>query len=161
MSWCSRRRAWGLAAALTALCAGGAAAQLPRREIQVMAAALTSEPAVGLVGVGVNWRDPRRTRVGLAVLGGAADDGRAAGRAELAWHFQLDPGRRTGWALYGGGGVAASVVEQGQVRPWIEGVIGAETRPGAGGGIFVEAGFGGGIRVAAGWRWRKQNAPDR
>jgi hypothetical protein len=161
MSWRSRRRPWGLATLLAALHAASAAAQLPRHEIQVMAAGVASEPVVGLIGAGVNWRDAGRTRIGVAALGGAAEGGRAAGRTELVWHFQLDPGRRTGWGVYGGGGLAASVVEQGHVRPWVQAVLGAETGPGAAGGMFVEVGFGGGIRLAAGWRWRKQNAPGR
>lgn len=126
-----------------------------------MAAALASEPAAAVAGLGLNWRDRGRTRIGIAALAGATEDGLAAGRAEFIWHFQLDPARRAGWAVYGGGGLAVSVVEQDHVRPWVQGVIGAETRPGAGGGFFVEAGFGGGFRLAAGWRWRKRNAPDR
>jgi len=163
MSWCSRRSAWGalLVVALAAGGAGAAAAQLPRREVQVMALGSASDPAAGLAGAGLNWRDRGRTRIGVAALAGAAEGGRAAGRAELVWHFQLDPGRRRGWAVYGGGGIAATVVERGHVRPWVQGVVGAETRPGAASGVFVEAGFGGGLRLAAGWRWRKQNAPGR
>jgi hypothetical protein len=162
MSWRSRRRAWGLAVALAALASARAEGQLPRREFQLMVAGLASDPAVALAGLGLNWREGRgRSRVGLALLGGADEDGRAAGRAELAWHFQLDPGRRSGWGVYGGGGLAASIVEDDRVRPWVQAVIGVESRPGGSGGMFVETGFGGGFRVAAGWRWRKQNAPSR
>jgi hypothetical protein len=162
MSWSSRRSAWALAALLALLPSGRAVAQVPRREIQVMVAGLASEPAVGLAGLGLNWREGRgRSRAGLALLGGAAEDGRAAARAELVWHFQLDPARQRGWGLYGGGGIAATVVEDDRVRPWIQAVVGAESRPGGRGGLFVETGFGGGFRLAAGWRWRKQNAPGR
>jgi hypothetical protein len=147
---------------LAALGAPRAEGQLPRRELQLMAAGLASAPAVGLAGLGLNWREVRgRSRVGLALLGGAAEDGRAAGRAELVWHFQLDPARRSGWGLYGGGGLAAGIVEDDRVKPWIQAVIGAESRPGGRGGLFLEAGFGGGVRVAAGWRWRKHDAPSR
>jgi len=162
MSSSSRRRAWGLAVVCIALPFASVRAQLPRREYQVMAAVLASDPAVGLAGLGVNRRDARgRSRTGLALLAGADDEGRAAGRGELVWHFQLDPARRHGWGIYGGGGVAASIVENGHVRPWVQGVVGAESSPGGTGGLFLEAGFGGGFRLATGWRWRRQNAPGR
>jgi hypothetical protein len=159
MSWSSRPRAWGLALVLAAN-PQVLAAQV-RHEWQVMGVALASRPAVGVVGIGANWRDRGRTRIGLSVAGGKTDDDRGAARAELVWHFSLDPARRRGWGVYGGGGLAVGVIEQDHVRPWVQAVIGVESRPGGSGGFFVEGGFGGGGRLAAGWRWRKQNAPGR
>ena len=132
-----------------------------RHEWQATVIALASRPAVGVVGIGANWRDRGRTRIGVTVAGGATDDDRGAARAELAWHFSLDPARRRGWGVYGGGGLAVGVIERDHVRPWVLAVIGVESRPGGSVGCFVEGGFGGGARVAAGWRWRKQNAPGR
>ena len=154
MTWFSRPRAWILPTlAGLALVPGRAAAQ-GWREVQVWGVALASQPAVFAGGLGFASRDAGRTRISAALAAGAGDDGRAAGRLEVAWHFLLDPARRKGLGIYGGAGVAVSVIERGNLRPWVLLVLGAETSPGAKHGVFVEAGLGGGARVAAGLRFR-------
>jgi hypothetical protein len=121
---------------------------------------VASDPAFVGAGVGFAWRDPRRTRIGGSlVLGGLRGAG-LAGRMDLAWHFLLDPRKRRGSAVYGGGGLTA-LVGEGRVRPFMLLVIGAENAPGATGGSYVEVGIGGGVRAAVGYRWRKQRAPGR
>lgn len=160
MTWRSRPRAWSAALALLlALVLPPARATAQGwRETQVWGVALASDPAVFAGGLGYAVRDRGRTRIGAALAGGATDDGRAAGRLEVAWHFLLDPARRSGLAIYGGAGVAVSAVEQGRVRPWVLLVLGAETSPAARRGVFVEAGLGGGARMAAGLRFRSAKA---
>jgi hypothetical protein len=122
---------------------------------------LASRPAVYGAGLGLEWRDKGRTRLGAAFAAGASGDGRAAVRLEGAWHFLLDPWRGHGLGLYGGGGIAITAVDGSRVSPWVLALIGVETGPAARRGFFVEAGFGGGARLAAGVRWRTQNAPGR
>jgi hypothetical protein len=160
MSWTSRPRAWTLAALALASAPAAARAQ-GWHERQLWAAALGSRPAVYGAGFGLAWRDVGRTRVGAALLAGATGEGRGAARLEATWHFQLDPARQHGFAVYGGGGLALAWVDGGTVTPWVQAVLGAETGPAARTGFFVEAGFGGGARLAAGVRWRKHNAPNR
>lgn len=147
-------------AALVLAAAKPAAAQ-GWRETQVMGVALDSRPAVYALGLGTAWRDAGRTRIGVAVAGGATELGTAAARVEATWHFLLDPGRTRGFAVYGGGGLALTAVQDSTVKPFVEAVLGIETGPAARASFFVEAGFGGGARAAVGLRWRKQNAPGR
>jgi hypothetical protein len=159
MSWISRRSAWG--AALLALGVPSLAAAQGWRETQLFSALVASKPATLLGGVGLAWRDQGRTRIGGALAAGTTAQGGWAGRAEVAWHFLLDPGRRQGGGLYGGGGAALTVRSGGRVRPWVQLVLGFESAPAGPNGVFVEAGVGGGVRIAAGVRLRKQNAPGR
>ncbi|MGH7590826.1 MAG: hypothetical protein ACREL2_05265 [Gemmatimonadales bacterium] len=138
----------GLVAGIVAL---PAAAQV-RWEVGIEAAGLAADP--GFVGAGL-WgavRPSERLRLGLAVLGGARRD--AAVRGEFVAHFLLDPARRSGAGLYGGGGVAAESGGLGQA--WIVAVLGLEGRPGGRSGLVVEFGVGGGVRVSVGWRWRRR-----
>lgn len=161
MSWCSRRSAWRL---LLAALVAAAAQPLPAqatRETQLWGVALSSRPALFAAGAGLARRDRGRTRLGASLAVGASDAGRLAGRAEAAWHFLLDPGRRSGIAFYGGGGLALSLFAGEDPRPFVQAVLGVEQAPGAAGGAFMEVGIGGGVRLAAGWRWRKHNAPSR
>ncbi len=51
---------------------------------------------------------------------------------------------RRGWRR------GAGVEDQG----YIVLTLGVESRPGSGGGWFVEGGVGGGVRLAGGYRWR-------
>jgi hypothetical protein len=118
-------------------------------------------PNVAAVGAGLAWRDRGRTRVGAAVAVGVGDWARAGGRAELIYHFLLDPALRRGTALYGGAGAAVNAAGDGRLRPFAQLVLGAEQAPGSRSGSFIEVGLGGGLRLAAGMRWRKQNAPRR
>jgi hypothetical protein len=156
MSWRSRPEAWGLALVLALFAAGPRTARAQGwRETQVWAVGLAARPAVAAAGLGLAVRDVGRTRLGFALAAGTAEGGRAAGRAEFAWHFLLDPGRRRGLGLYGGAGAALTVVEGNRVRPFVLGVLGIETAPAAPTGVFVESGFGGGVRRAAGLRWRR------
>jgi hypothetical protein len=158
MSWCSRPEVWG--AALLAAAAQGAAAQV-LRERQLFTVAVASDPAVGAVGAGLAWRDRGRSRIGAAVAAGAGERGGAAGRAELAWHFLLDPTRARGAGVYGGGGLAVTAFPDGRLRPWVLLVVGVEGAPALRRGTFFELGVGGGVRVAAGVRFRNQSAPSR
>jgi hypothetical protein len=159
MSWRSRPEAWSCAAVLLAAVPGPACAQ-GWRETQLAAVGAASRPAVGALGVGLAWRDPGRTRVGVLLMAGANENGGLAGRAEVAWHFLLDPAKRTGDGVYGGGGVALAASD-GRTRPFILLVLGAENAPAGRRGTFIEVGVGGGVRLAVGMRWRKQNAPSR
>lgn len=118
-------------------------------------------PAVAGAGAGLAWRDRGRTRVGAAFVLGLGSGDALGGRAELVYHFLLDPARRRGSALYAGGGASVSAAGDGRLRPYLLVVIGAETAPGSRSSSFVEIGAGGGIRAAVGMRWRKQNAPRR
>jgi hypothetical protein len=119
-----------------------------------MGAALGSKPAFLGAGAGVSWRDAGRTRLGAAALAGLLDNGEAAGRLEFAWHFMLDPGRRSGSAVYGGGGLALASGPGGRVAARLQLTLGAEQAPAARSGWFFELGLGGGVRAAAGVRWR-------
>ena len=130
-------------------------------ETQLWGVALASRPAVYALGLGTFWRDAGRTRIGVAVAGGSTEHGTAAGRLEATWHFLLDPGRVRGFAVYGGGGLALTAIQDSTVRPFVEAVLGVETSPAARASFFLEVGFGGGARAAMGLRWRKQNAPGR
>lgn len=159
MSCGSRPEVW-IAAVIAAGCARPAVAQTPAQpgwhETQLWAAGVASRPAVAIAGLGFAHRDAGRSRMSAAIGAGVADGGAPAGRLELSYHFLLDPAKRAGLAIYGGGGVAVSVVRGDRVRPWLQLVLGAETTPAAPHGWFLEAGFGGGARVATGWRWRKR-----
>jgi hypothetical protein len=158
MSWRSKRRAVALLPAL--LAAAGSARAQAARETQVWAVAAASKPAFYGAGLGLAWRDEQRMRVAPAVALGSYDDGRFGARADLAIHFLLDPVKRTGAAVYGGGGLSVAV-RGGRLTPYALLVLGAEGSPGGGGGSFLEIGVGGGVRVAVGYRWRKHNAPGR
>ncbi len=131
------------------------------REVQAWGVAVASEPAVLAGGLGIAWRDRGRTRIGVALAGGATDEGAPAGRAEVTWHFLLDPARRSGVALYGGGGLALAIVEGDVLRPRVQLAMGLDWAPAGSSGAFLEAGVGGGGRLAAGVRFRKRSAPNR
>jgi hypothetical protein len=158
MSWCSSRSTLVLLPALLAVSAPARAQ--PVREVQLWGLAAASKPAFYGGGFGLSWRDARRTRVAPGVALGSTGDGRLGARADLAVHFLLDPYKRAGLAVYGGGGLSVAV-RGGRLTPYALLVIGAESAPGGGGGSFVEVGVGGGVRVAVGYRWRKHNAPGR
>lgn len=160
MSWRSRPEAWTLALVLAAALPCHAAAQ-GWTEVQVFGVGLDARPRIAAGGLGAAWRDRGRTRIGATLAAGATGDGRYAARAEFAWHFLLDPTRRSGLGVYGGGGVAVSVLERSNARPWALLVVGLETSPGARRGFFVEGGVGGGARVAMGLRFRSPRAPAR
>jgi hypothetical protein len=156
MTWISRPRAWIRPLLLgLALWPARAAAQ-GWRETQVWGVAVASQPAVFAGGLGFAVRDRGRTRIGGALAAGATEDGLAAGRAEVTWHFLLDPARRKGLGVYAGGGLALSLIEQGHVRPWVQAALGVETAPATRRSFFLEAGFGGGARLAMGLRFRSQ-----
>ena len=154
MTWFLRPRTWFAPPLLVLALFPGRAAAQGWREAQVWGVALASRPALAAGGLGFAWRDRGRTRIGAAIAAGASDDGSAAGRVEVTWHFLLDPGRRKGLAVYGGGGAAVSATQHRHLRPWVLLVVGAETSPVAKHGLFVEAGLGGGARLAAGVRFR-------
>ena len=153
MSCGSRPRVWTLALVLLLVTARGAAAQ-GWHETQVWAVALASKPAVFGGGLGFAWRDAGRTRIGVALAGGIAEGSRAAGRAELAWHFLLDPAKRKGLSVYGGGGAAITVIQDSRVKPYLLLTLGVESSPAVRTSWFLEGGFGGGGRIATGLRFR-------
>ncbi len=156
MSWCSRSSLLALCAA--ALAPAPCRAQVRETQLWVLAAA--SKPALYAGGIGLTWRDNQRTRLAPAVALGWTSDGRFGARADFAIHFLLDPWKREGAAIYGGGGLTAAVSD-GRVTPFALLVLGAENAPGGPRGSFVEIGVGGGVRLAIGYRWRKSNAPGR
>jgi hypothetical protein len=160
MSWRWRRRL--LAAALGAAASAGAGRAQAQavRELDLHALGVASDPVFLGVGGGYAWRDPRRTRVLASVVLGALGGTGVAGRADIAWHFLLDPRKRQGSAVYGGGGLSVQA-GAGQVKPYVLLVLGAENAPGGSGGSYVEVGVGGGVRAVIGYRWRKQRAPER
>jgi hypothetical protein len=159
MSWRSRPDAWSVIAIVAVAVPGRAHAQ-GWRETELAAVGVASRPAAAVAGAGLAWRDGGRTRLGGALLLGADEHGGWAGRVELGWHFLLDPAKRAGNGVYGGGGVAVAATA-GRTRTYLMLVIGVENAPAARRGTFIEAGVGGGIRLSAGMRWRKQNAPSR
>jgi len=157
MSCCSTpRRAllW-----VACLCAGAAPVRAQGvREMQIHAAGVASRPFFGGAGGGLGFRDADRNRwQGALALGLLDGDGMGA-RGDFVYHFLLDPRKRQGSALYGGGGLTAQLTG-GRVTPYVLLVVGAENAPGGAGGSFVELGVGGGVRFLVGYRWRKRNAP--
>ena len=142
---------WASAAAL-ALMVGPSLAGQQVREIGAGVVMLGRDPVTVVAGPYVGLRTTSRTRV--AATAGAGVSGSAlAWRGELAVHFLLAPGNRTGAGLYGGGGLALGGSD-GDVHGWVLLLVGLEGRPGVASGGFIEAGLGGGPRLAAGWRWR-------
>ena len=157
MSWCWKRSSLLLLAALTAAAPSRAQSV---RESQVWAVAVASRPAFFGAGFGLAWRDAQRDRLAPAVALGASGDGRLGARVDLSYQFLLDPVKRSGPAIYGGGGLTAAVVGS-RVAPYLLLVLGVESAPGGRGGSFLEVGVGGGVRVGLGYRWRKHDAPGR
>ena len=157
MSWCSKGRA---AALLGAALAAATPCRAQVRETQAWGLAVASQPALYAVGVGLAWRDNQRSRIAPALAFGMLGNGKFGARADFAIHFLLDPYKRAGTAVYGGGGLTAAVAG-GRVTPYALLVLGAENAPGGAGGSFIEIGVGGGVRLAIGYRWRKSNAPGR
>jgi hypothetical protein len=159
MSWCSRpRRAALLALVAAAAPAAGHAQGV--REVQVQLLGIASRPLFGGAGAAVAWRDASRTRWQAAATVGGLDGHGLAARADVAYHFLLDPAKRRGSAVYGGAGLSA-LAANGRLTPYVLIVLGVENAPGGNGGSFVEIGVGGGVRAAVGYRWRKRNAPGR
>jgi hypothetical protein len=160
MSCCSTRRPTLLwAACLCAAVAPGQAQVQAQgvRELQVQAIGVASRPGFGGGGGGLAFRDADRNRWQGVLAVGRLGAGVAA-RGDAVYHFLLDPRKRQGSALYGGGGLTAQLAG-GRVRPYVLLVVGAENAPGGTGGLFLELGVGGGVRFAAGYRWRKRSAP--
>ncbi len=157
MSWC-----WRVSSLLVvpALAAAVPARAQSLAEAQVWGAAVASKPAFYGAGFGLGWRDAERDRFAPAIALGTFGDGQFGARADLSYQFLLDPSKRVGSAIYGGGGLSVAV-RRGHVAPYALLVLGIEHAPGGSGGSFVEIGVGGGARVAVGYRWRKHNAPGR
>jgi hypothetical protein len=158
MSWCLRGSALLLLTALLAAAAPCPAQGLHETQVWGMGAA--SRPSFIGAGFGLAWRDDQRTRIAPALALGALGDGHVGVRADVGIHFLLDPTKRTGSAIYGGGGLSVAASRD-RVTPFVLLVLGAETAPGGAGGSFVEIGVGGGVRLAIGYRWRKHDAPGR
>ncbi len=157
MTWSWRRSA----VALPVLLAAAAPCLAQRQsELQVWALAAASKPAYYGAGLGLAFRDEGRTKFAVAGALGTFQDGSLGGRADATLQFLLNPQKRAGAAIYGGGGLSLAA-GRGQATPYILVVLGVEHAPGGPGGSFAEIGGGGGVRVAVGDRWRKQNAPGR
>jgi hypothetical protein len=159
MTWCSRRSAAAVLAVGAALAARPALAQ-GMRELQLQGLAIASRPSFAGGGLGLAWRDAGRTRWQLVFSGGARNGAGWGMRGDLAWHFLLDPSKPRGGSVYGGGGISVLAAD-GRVTPFLLLVLGAESAPGGGRGLFVEVGVGGGARLSLGLRWRKRIAPGR
>jgi len=157
MTWCWRRSALLLLPALAAAAPGRAQSL---SEAQLWGTAIASRPAFYGVGIGLGWRDEQRDRFAPALAVGGFGQGGFGWRADFAYQFLLDPAKRAGSALYGGGGLSV-VVRSGRAIPYVLLEVGLENAPGGPGGSFLELGVGGGLRVAIGYRWRKHNAPGR
>lgn len=126
------------------------------REAGIWATAVASRPGFGGAGLALAWRDPLRTRLGLAAAVGAEEDAGVAGRIEGMWHFLLDPYRRAGNAIYGGAGLALQLTNRGALEPGVQLVVGVEGAPASRRSGYIELGVGRGARVAIGMRWRKR-----
>jgi hypothetical protein len=151
MSWCWRRSAL----ALGVLLAAAAPCRAQRRsELQVWGLAVASKPAFYGAGLGFALRDEDRLRLTIAAAPGAYGDGSFGARADATLQFLLDPTKRAGAAVYGGGGLSLAA-ERGHATPYLLLVLGVEHAPGGPRGSFAEVGVGGGVRVAVGYRWRK------
>lgn len=151
MSWCWRRSA--LAVGLLLAAAAPCRAQR-RSELQVWGMAAASRPAFYGAGLGLARRDADRLRFAAAAALGGLAGGAFAARGDATLQFLLDPTRRTGAALYGGGGLSLAVA-RGHATPYLLLVLGIEHAPGGPRGSFAEIGVGGGVRLAVGYRWRK------
>ncbi len=123
-----------------------------RSEVQVHGLATFADQRLIGAGVGAGVRSPARWRLSAGASGGDLG-GRAAGRLEVLATYHLEPLKRRGVALYGGGGLAL-LVSDGMRREYAVLLLGAELAPGRPAGWFAEAGVGGGVRVAAGVRFR-------
>ncbi len=157
MTWSWRRSAL---APLVLLAAASPCLAQRRSELQVWALAAASKPAFYGAGLGLGFRDEGRTRIAVAGALGSFEDGSLGGRADATLQFLLNPQKRAGAAIYGGGGLSLAA-GRGQATPYLLLVLGVEHAPGGPGGAFAEIGVGGGVRVAVGYRWRKQDAPGR
>jgi len=125
-----------------------------RSELQVWGVAVASQPAFYGAGLGVALRDEDRTRFSVAAAAGTLGSSALAARADATLQFLLNPFKRTGLAVYGGGGLSLAVA-RGSATPYLLLVLGVEHAPGGPRGAFAEVGVGGGVRVAVGYRWRK------
>jgi len=142
---------WGRLAVVATLATAPPAAAQRVTELGIQATATLSEPALVVAGPSGAVRLSERGRLALAA-GAGLSDGKAAWRAEALGQFLLAPRRRTGIAVYAGGGVAA--VGGPVDRGYLVLALGLEAAPGSPAGWFAEVGAGGGLRLAAGWRWR-------
>jgi len=160
MRWSSTRSGLAARAAFVALAglvgAGAPARAQGLRETSLWATVVFARPTFAGGGLGLAWRDRGRTRLAIGAAAGGEDGAGVAGRLEGMWHFLLDPGRRTGNAVYGGAGVALALSGDGRAYPAVQLVLGAENAPASRRGSFVEIGVGRGVRVAAGMRWRSR-----
>lgn len=121
------------------------------RELGLQVLGTASDPALVAAGIYGALRPTSRVRLSAAAAVGRAG-GDPAWRGELLAHFLLAPRTRRGIGVYGAAGIAAvgGPVDEG----YLVLALGAETRPGAGSGWFLEAGVGGGARLALGFRRR-------
>jgi len=148
------RRSLLIGLALSGLGAQGRAQRPPampgRGSLGVVALGVGSDPVFGGVGPAgaLNLGREVRLRTNL-VVGQRGPD--LVGRAELAIELRTSPMGR-GWALFGGGGLAAEIERE--VRGRVLVTIGAERDPGRGRGWWIETGLGGGLRIGVGYRLR-------
>lgn len=144
-------RSWLLAAGALAAGAAPAAAQA---RVEWQGHALTTVADADFVGggIGAGVRTGARLRLGVTLSAGILDEA-AAGRAEALATFLLNPARRGGVLVYGGGGAAVTFTDEAAVERLVV-LLGLEQAPATGVGWFLEGGVAGGVRAAAGIRIR-------
>ena len=98
-------------------------------------------------------RPPGRLGLSLSATAGGLD-GAPAGRFEALALFRVTPQATAGVRPYAGAG-AALLARQARSDGYLALVLGAESRPAAKRGWFLEVGVGGGVRAAAGIRLRR------
>jgi hypothetical protein len=143
-----------LAAALGVALAGAAQPLAAQGTFEVQAqgiATVTGSEFYG-GGLGAAYRTAGRTRVGLTLSAGSAEQV-FAGRGELLLSYHLNPYKRHGVAPYAGAGIAVTLTSD-ESREYILLVLGVETNPGGRTGLFAEVGVAGGLRFAAGFQVR-------
>ncbi len=145
-----------LGAALAAGAAPCALARGQRLTAVELGGGLTTVAARHTFGgaeLSVGYRPGGQSRMALAVAAGA-EDGRAAGRAQLTVQFLVTPAARGGAGLYGGLGAAVAGRRGSPGGGYLALLLGLEGAPGRRSGWYAELGLCGGVRAAAGWRAR-------
>jgi opacity protein-like surface antigen len=141
------------AVALTGLLAFEGAAQDRKLVFQFHLIGAAATPDYGGVGMGLYRRAAGRLSYGATATAGTSA-GRFTLRTEGMLLFNLDPGRQSGVAPYGGGGVVWRLVDD-QSAGFLLILVGIESAPASSSGWFVELGVGAGLRGAVGWRTRR------
>jgi len=136
----------------------GATAQSTTWTWQIQTVAITARAWFAGGGIGWGWRG--KGRLGATVSSSVGSwSGDVGVRTEATTLFSLDPGKRRGLSLYGGGGVAW-VVSAAESEGYILLLVGIESAPASRRGWFAEVGVGGGLRGSIGVRLRRRSGPE-